>query len=242
MAEIGRIISSTLNIDEVYERFTEEVRKLIPFDRIMINIINPDKKTVTFAYITGINIAGRQIGDVVPLAGTATEGVMRTRSSLLVQTENIEEVARRFPGLLSSFQAGLRSMIFVPLISKDQFIGTLSLRSTKPGAYTDQDLRLTESIGVQIAGAIANAQLFTERKQAEEALRRSEESSRELAKENAIMAEIGRIISSTLNIDEVYERFSEEFNKLIPFDRVAINILDPKINTVTVAYVTGVDV
>ncbi|OGP73222.1 MAG: hypothetical protein A2V86_13375 [Deltaproteobacteria bacterium RBG_16_49_23] len=243
MAEIGRIISSTLNIDEVYERFTEEVRKLIPFDRIMINIINPDKKTVTFAYITGINIAGRQIGDVVPLAaGTATEGVMRTRSSLLVQTENIEEVARRFPGLLPSFQAGLRSMIFVPLISKDQFIGTLSLRSTKPGAYTDQDLRLAESIGVQIAGAIANAQLFTERKQAEEALRRSEESSRELAKENAIMAEIGRIINSTLNIDEVYERFRQEVNKLIPFDRIAINSLDPKINTATVAYVSGVDI
>ncbi|MDI7262152.1 MAG: GAF domain-containing protein, partial [Thermodesulfobacteriota bacterium] len=116
------------------------------------------------------------------------------------------------------------------------------LRSTKPGAYTDQDLRLAESIGVQIAGAIANAQLFTERKRAEEALRRSEESSRELAKENAIMAEIGWIISSTLNIDEVYERFSEEVNKLIPFDRIAINILDPKINTATVAYVTGVDV
>ncbi|MBM4309024.1 MAG: PAS domain S-box protein, partial [Deltaproteobacteria bacterium] len=56
---------------------------------------------------------------------------------------------------------------------------------------------------------------ITERKQAEEVLRRSEESSRELAQENATMAEIGWIISSTLNIDEVYERFSEELNKLI---------------------------
>ena len=168
MAEIGRIISSTLNIDEVYERFTEEVRKLIPFDRIMINIINPDKKNVAFAHITGISISGRQIGDVVPLAGTATEEVMRTRSSLLVQTESSAEVARRFPGLLPSFQAGLRSMIFVPLISKDQFIGALSLRSARPNAYTDQELNLAESIGTQIAGAIANAQLFTEHIRSEE--------------------------------------------------------------------------
>ena len=54
---------------------------------------------------------------------------------------------------------------------------------------------------------------ITERKRMEEALRRSEEESKALAQENAIMAEIGRIISSTLNIEEVYERFAEEVRK-----------------------------
>ena len=68
-------------------------------------------------------------------------------------------------------------------------------------------------MGNQIAGAIANAQLYTERKRAEEAAAR-------LSQENAVMAEIGRIISSTLNIDEVYEYFSEEVRKLISIDRI----------------------
>jgi PAS domain-containing protein len=36
---------------------------------------------------------------------------------------------------------------------------------------------------------------ITQRKRAEEALRRSEEEAKRLAQENAIMAEIGRIIS-----------------------------------------------
>ena len=71
-------------------------------------------------------------------------------------------------------------------------------------------MKLAESIANQIAGAIANAQLFAERKQAEESLKQSEENAKRLAQENAIMAEIGRIISSTLNIDEVYESFAEE--------------------------------
>jgi GAF domain-containing protein len=37
------------------------------------------------------------------------------------------------------------------------------------------DLRIAERVGNQIAGAIANAQLFAERKQAEEELKRSYE-------------------------------------------------------------------
>ena len=50
-----------------------------------------------------------------------------------------------------------------------------------------------------------------------------------LAKEAEIIAGIGRIIGSTLNIDEVYERFADEAKKLIPFDRVAINLINQEI-------------
>jgi len=58
------------------------------------------------------------------------------------------------------------------------------LRSYKPYAYTDEDVQLAERIGNQIAGAIANAQLFLKQKQTEEALRESEERLRLIA-ENA---------------------------------------------------------
>ena len=235
MAEIGRIISSTLNIDEVYERFSEEVRKLISFDRIMINIVNLKNNTTSFAFITGIDVQGRRVGDIVPLEGTATGECVRMRSSFLFQTESMDEVVKRFPGLLPTFKAGLRSMIFSPLISEDQVIGALSLRSTKPNAYTETDLRLAERVGNQIAGAVSNSQLFIERK-------RAEESAARFSKENAIMAEIGRVVSSTLNIDEVYERFVEEVRKLIPFDRIAVTIINYKDHTGTMAYASGVEV
>jgi PAS domain S-box-containing protein len=168
MAEIGRIISSTLNIEEVYERFAEEVRKLISFDRISINIINPEGRTGTIAYTLGVDVKDRRSGDVLLLIGSMTEEVMRARSGLLVQTEDIGGLKTRYPGLLSAFQAGLRSMMSVPLFAKDQVIGSLHIRSLKPNAYSETDMRLAERVGNQIAGAIANAQLFTERKRAEE--------------------------------------------------------------------------
>ncbi len=47
-------------------------------------------------------------------------------------------------------------------------------------------------------------------------------------REISIIAEIGRITGSTLDIEEVYGRFCARVKKLIPFDRLAINIHDGK--------------
>jgi hypothetical protein len=54
----------------------------------------------------------------------------------------------------------------VPLFSKGKIIGGVLLRFLKPYAYMDKDVRLAERVANQIAGAIANAQLFIERKRA----------------------------------------------------------------------------
>jgi PAS domain S-box-containing protein len=369
MAEIGRIISSTLNIEEVYERFAKEVRKLFPIDRILVNIVNPKNHTITVAYVFGVEVAGRKQGDAIPYNDPFIEELIIRRSNVLIQTEDDNELAEGYPILLNTFRAGLRSMMSIPLISKDQVIGLLHFRSTKPNAYTETDLRLAEKVGNQIAGAIANAQLFaerkrieeelrenekrlqalmdasplgiswadtegnikycnpkfseyfgytlediptvtewrrlaysnqflreklpilfvdlaeahkqgklgkvkeliitckdgstrcvegaltftsdrvlstyndlTERKKAEELLKESEEEARQLAHENAIMAEIGRIISSTLNIEDVYERFTEKVHDLIPFDWCAITTINHKDNRVCARYISGVEV
>jgi PAS domain S-box-containing protein len=174
MAEIGRIISSTLNIDEVYQHFAEEVHKLISFDGIAINIINHQEGTVTIPYVSGAAVPGRQPGVTFSLKGSVAEEVVRTNSGLIVHLEDKHELQARFPTLLPVFEEGFRSVMAVPLISKDQVIGTMHFRSAKPKAYSDRDLRLAENIAFQIAGAIANAQLYADLKRVEEALRERE--------------------------------------------------------------------
>jgi len=235
MAEIGRILSSTLNIDEVYERFAGEVRKLIPFDRLVINLIDTEKGIAPPLYIAGKEIGDRKIGEACPLEGSGNAEMVRTKSSLLIQTEDFNEYKDRFPMLLSTFRAGFRSIMNVPLFSKGRIVGGLLLRSLKPYAYTGEDVGLAERVGDQIAGAIASVQLFNERTRAEEAAKR-------LSQENAIMAEIGRIISSTLEIDEVYDRFAGAVRHLIDFDRIAICTIDAEHQTGTVAYEMGKEI
>ena len=125
-----------------------------------------------------------------PLAGTSTEEIWRTRLNLLIQAEDpqeIREALERYPALLNSiFKIEIRSMISGPLISKDEVIGVLHIRSTKPNAYSEKDLRIVERVGAQIAGAIANAHLFKERIRTEKEMAALQEQLRQSQKMEAI--------------------------------------------------------
>jgi PAS domain S-box-containing protein len=184
IAEIGRILSSTLDIEEVYGSFAEEVRNLILFDRLAIPTINPETNTFTLSYVAGPPLEERKLGDIIPLAGTGFEEILKTRSSLLIGEKNREMVIRRCPSLLPTFRAGYQSCMLIPLILKNEVIGALNFQSKNSDAYTEADVKLSERIGAQIAGAIANSQLYAKQKQGEEALRSSEERYRLLV-ENA---------------------------------------------------------
>ena len=180
MAEIGRIIGSTLAIEDVYERFADEVRRIIPFDNIAINLIDHDTKTVSVPYVAGIDVPGRRPGEVFPLRGTIAEEAARTRKGFLVHADDIEALAKTHPGALPVRLAGLRSIMVLPLISRDVVIGTLVLMSVATHRYQDRDLSLAENVAAHISGAIANARLFDERRRAEQALRESEASLRSI--------------------------------------------------------------
>ena len=174
MAEIGRVISSSPNIEEVYDHFVDEVRKIISCDRISIHMIDHENNRIRTEYSVGTPVTERRSEDIYPLSGTATEAVAESKKGLILSLDDERDVGSRFPGLLPLVQASLRSMIIVPLVSKGNAIGSFCASSKTPDAYADKDLRLAGDIAFQISGAIASAQLYLELKQAEEALRESE--------------------------------------------------------------------
>ncbi len=180
-AEIGRLIGSTMNIDEVYERFATEAQRLIPFDRVTVSLCNIRENLLTVAYVSGADLSNYKQGDSLPLTGTLVEEILRRRTGLIVQSKKMDEIVSRIPAFSNNFRAGLRSLIGAPLIYKDKVIGVLYFWSKTPNAYTVQDLRLAERIGVQIAGTIASTLLFAELQKTEKELKESEQRYRELS-------------------------------------------------------------
>ena len=219
IAEIGRIISSTLNIEEVYGRFAEEVCKVIPFDRVSVNVINPDRTSITIAYAFGIKVGDINEGDVLPLDAPFNENIVSRRQGVLIQPEDESELAEGYPHLVPHFRTGIRSMMTAPLISKDQVIGLLHFQSLKRNSYTELGLRLAEKVGNQIASAIANAQLYSERKQAEEALKRNQE---ELIKKNKEIEESRKNLQLAVEeLERAYKELKATQSKILQQEKMA---------------------
>ena len=231
LAEIGRIITSSLDIDDVYEGFAQQVGQLIQFDRIAISIVDFSTETFVNEYVLGTFAAGRERGSTVPLEGTMVGYAVERRDPVIFQGD-LEDMAQRYPHMVRS---GLRSVLAAPILFQNQVIGVLHLRSLKQNAYDEHHVDLIRKVAAQIAPAVANSQLYAENAKAGAEAQR-------LAAQNAAIAAIGRIISSSLDIEEVYALFADQTLHLVPFDRISINLIRHETAEFMPAYVVGVPV
>ena len=156
LGEIGRIISSSLDIDDVYAGFAEQLRKLIPFDRLAISLVNLDDNTFTNAYIMGESAPGRNTGEVVSLEGTVTAEAVKARRALVVQGDP-KELEERYPNLIR-----FPSVALAPMIYRSQLFGVLNARSSQSNAYTDKDAETLSRVASQITPAVANSLLYAD--------------------------------------------------------------------------------
>ena len=142
LAEIGRIITSSLDISEVYEGFTHEVRRLIPFDRIAISVVDLESSTFVNEYVLGVFAEGREEGSRVGLAGTMVGHVIERGEAMILQGD-VDELFRRFPRMVRS---GLNSVLASPILFKNEVLGVLHLRSLDDNAYSYHHMDLIEKV------------------------------------------------------------------------------------------------
>jgi signal transduction histidine kinase len=199
LSDVGQIVSSTLDIDEVYDRFSAEMKKLVDFDRMAINIIDHDAGTFVFRYASGLIRPDRQISEVMPMENTQTKHVLETGKPLLGSDISQGTYYRRDE---ASIELGFRSSLMVPLFQKGIILGTLSLRSRNVDAYGPREQSILERLADHIAPAIANAELYTQRIEAEEALF-------EQTRESAVLGERNRMAK------EIHDTLAQGFTGIV---------------------------
>jgi signal transduction histidine kinase len=168
LAEIGRIISSSLDVDDIYQRLAQQVRHLIRFDRMSVFVVDFAQGTASTAYTIGVEMPGWEPGVTHPWPGTGAAVIIRTGADVVAESSELESPPDKHPVAERSLRRpALRSTLQVPLISNGHPIGVLALDSLDPDAYSQRNLELAQQIGAQIAGAVANAQLHLKQKRAE---------------------------------------------------------------------------
>ena len=180
LAEIGRVVSSSLELEHVFDSFAVQVGRLMPLDRITIGLSDRDRNRYEVAFASGVNVGARGRGHVISLRGSIAERVVETKSTVLFQPLSLEQAERGFPASSPVFEAGLRSFLCAPLISNDGVIGLLHIQSARAEAYSERDVTMIQGIAAQIAGAVSSSQLYAALRNAEEATRQSEARFRDL--------------------------------------------------------------
>ena len=206
----GRDITERKQAEEALFESEERYRALVD------NASDIVFKTDNTGHFTFVNPAG------IRIMGYEKEEIIGRHYQTLIRPDMREE-AMKFFGL--QFVKGFQNTYSeYPVITKEG--GEI---------WLGQNTKLIVQNG-HVAGFQAMARDITDRKRVEEELRRNQNIAERLAQEMAIIAEIGKVIGSTLDIEEVYERFAAEVRKLIPFDRLAVNLHDLDRGIVRIAY------
>lgn len=159
--KITRVISSSLDVTQIFESLGQEVYKILPFDRISLALLDEKFRQIQLRLIKS------QDGPLVvhdvprPKTGTAIGWVVHHRRPLIRNdvTEQIELFEDRL-----IFSEGLRSYIVAPIVSQKTVIGTLNMASRRPGAYSDRNLEILVPITEQLAIAVETIRLFEQTK------------------------------------------------------------------------------
>ena len=136
---VASIITSSVRIEEVYFNFSNALKDLIDFDRIVVNIVDLDAGTYIAALAAGTHVEGREENTQLALQGTLTEMVIQSGKTII--QEEMEAESLRTDRLI---RAGLRSSISMPLVSNGRAIGTMHVQSKQPGAFGAREQTILE--------------------------------------------------------------------------------------------------
>ncbi len=157
---LAGVMTSSLNIQEVYDTFAAGLREVINVDFATVALIEGNKLRISALYAE--NGSAWQIGERIPLKGSGTEWVIRHKKGLVEPdlTRN-----RMFPTAEKYLKQGIRSIAYLPLITKDEGIGSLIVASRNPDAYSTEQVNLLERLASQISTSVANSQLYASAEQ-----------------------------------------------------------------------------
>jgi len=168
LVEIGRDLTSTLDIGEVLRRVVCDARRLLGAKLTSLML----ERGGSFETVATDGAGPAYLSRAQPGVHNSVSGrVLQTGQPITVE----DVVADPSFHLADVAEAeGLASLLSVPLRTKDRIIGVLNLYTGERRSFPPQEIALATLLAQQSAVAIENAELFRQAREAGEGLRAAE--------------------------------------------------------------------
>jgi GAF domain-containing protein/CheY-like chemotaxis protein len=205
--DVGQAAASQLDLDLLIQRTGDQLRSTFHADIAYIALLNRDTGMIDFPYRVERGQATPR--PPMPLGQGLTSQVLQTRQPLLLnQAAQFDAMEAKRVGTVA------KSYLGVPMLVGDRAIGVVSVQSIdEEGRFGEADTRLLSTIASNVGTAIRNAQLYRE--------------SQRRAMETAELAEVGREISATLDLEGLLERITVRARELLEVRTSGVFLAEP---------------
>jgi formate hydrogenlyase transcriptional activator len=159
LLRISGAVNASLDLQGVFRVAVGELREVVGFDRASITLVDEAGRHLRFAALEPPEreILGRN--DFIPVQGSGLGEAVTTKKT--VHRPDLSVGDRRVEEELL-YKAGIRAVLFTPLILRGRAIGTFNLAGRVPGAFSEDDVLFFEQVAQHMTSAVANAQAYSE--------------------------------------------------------------------------------
>ncbi len=149
------VITSRLDIQEIFDSFIIELKKVIDIHWASILLAEDDELRVLA--LSARADPNFYVGERIPHKGSFSEWVIEHKTPL-IEPDLVEGATVRIGEY--HLKQGVRYVACLPLIVRNEAIGSLIITSKKPNAIDQRHIKILEYLSPQIAIAVENSQLY----------------------------------------------------------------------------------
>jgi len=157
LIEISRDLASTLDLDTLLNDIVHAAADITHAGAASILLYDDTARQLYFQVATDIDEPTMR-GLIVPLEKSIAGWIVNNREPLRIDDAHKDE--RFFSDVEQSIGYETKSLLGIPLITKNKVVGVLEVVNKKRGTFTDPDESMLTVLGAQAAVAIENARLF----------------------------------------------------------------------------------
>ena len=226
LAEIANVIATTREIGVALDEIAQRSLNLLNASHIAIYILQDDDQTLKIVAAKG-SYHEKLLSHTIKIGQGITGNIVAAGKPEIINDTARDPRKIKVPGTPENDNL-VETMMSAPLISRGKAIGAMNAwRLRANGLFSESELNFLVSIAHQASIAIESGRLF------EETVRRAQES--------AAIAEVGRDISSTLQLDAVFERIAAYAKDLLQAETSAVYLADLDANQLQASAALGTD-